>query len=63
MTGAEHHGFSPAQARAAARLVRHGQVAVVDDAAYLVPLEAPAEITRLVLEFWAGQDTGLDVPT
>ncbi len=63
VTGAEHHGFSPAEARAAASLVRHGQVAVVDDAAYLVPLEAPAESTRLVLEFWAGLDTGLYAPT
>jgi pimeloyl-ACP methyl ester carboxylesterase len=55
VTGADHHGFTPEQARAAAGLLPHGQAAVVPDAAYLVPLEAPDACARLVGEFWAAQ--------
>lgn len=55
VTGADHHGFTPEQARAAARLMQHGQAAVVPDAAYLVPLEAPDACARLVGDFWAAQ--------
>ena len=53
ITGSDHSGFTPAQAEAAARLTRTGRTAVVPDAAYLVPLEAPATTSTLIREFWA----------
>jgi pimeloyl-ACP methyl ester carboxylesterase len=53
ITGADHAGFTPAQADAAARLIRNGRTAVVPDAAYLVPLEAPTTTSKLIREFWA----------
>ena len=53
ITGSDHDGFTPAQAEAAASLTRHGDTAVVPDAAYLVPLEAPATTSTLIREFWA----------
>ncbi len=52
VTGSDHHGFTPPQAEAAARLIRNGRTAVVPDAAYLVPLEAPTTTSRLIREFW-----------
>lgn len=55
VTGADHHGFTPDQARAAVPLLQHGQVAVIPDAAYLLPLEAPDACARLLGEFWAAQ--------
>jgi pimeloyl-ACP methyl ester carboxylesterase len=58
VTGAQHHGFTAEQAQAAARLLQRGQVALVPDAAYLVPLEAPEACARLVGEFWAAQPAG-----
>jgi pimeloyl-ACP methyl ester carboxylesterase len=60
VTGSDHTGFAPAQAQAAARLLPNGRAAVVADAAYLVPLEAPTTTTSLVREFWAqsGADLG-----
>ena len=53
ITGSDHAGFTPAQAEAAARLSRNGRTAVVPDAAYLVPLEAPTTTSALIREFWA----------
>jgi len=53
ITGSDHSGFTPAQADAAARLTRNGRSAVVPDAAYLVPLEAPATTSTIIREFWA----------
>jgi pimeloyl-ACP methyl ester carboxylesterase len=53
ITGSDHAGFTPAQAQAAARLIRNGRAAVVPDAAYLVPLEAPRPTSTLIREFWA----------
>lgn len=53
ITGSEHAGFTPAQAEAAAALTPNGQAAVVPDAAYLVPLEAPRSTARLIGDFWA----------
>lgn len=53
VTGSDHKGWTPEQARAASRLVPQGSCAVVDGAAYLVPLEAPAETTDLVRRFWS----------
>jgi pimeloyl-ACP methyl ester carboxylesterase len=55
LTGTQHHGFTAEQARAGARLLERGQVAVVPDAAYLVSLEAPGVCARLVHNFWAAQ--------
>lgn len=55
VTGADHHGFTPEQARAAARVLRHGEVAIVPDAAYLVPLEAPDASAGLIRDFWAAR--------
>lgn len=53
LTGSAHPDWSPEQAQAAAARLPQGSSAVVDDAAYLLPLEAPAEFTRLVRQFWA----------
>ena len=60
VTGGDHHGFTPEQAEAAAALLRHGKVAIVPDCAYLVPLEAPDAVARVITEFWAAHDA---VPT
>lgn len=56
VTGADHDGFTPDQAKAAATLLTDGRVVVVPDAAYLVPLEAPSASASLVLDFWASLD-------
>jgi pimeloyl-ACP methyl ester carboxylesterase len=53
VTGAGHAGFTPEQAREAIALVPNGRLATVTDAAYLAPLEQPAETARVVQEFWA----------
>jgi pimeloyl-ACP methyl ester carboxylesterase len=54
ITGSDDAGFTPDQARAAIGLVPGGQVAIVPDAAYLPPLERPADVLGLILGFWAG---------
>lgn len=53
VTGADHSGFTPSQAEAAAGLIPNARSTVVPDAAYLVPLEAPTATSRLVLDHWA----------
>lgn len=53
ITGSDHAGFTPTQAEAAARLTRDSQTAVVPNAGYLVPLEAPTTTSTLIHEFWA----------
>ncbi|WP_341994973.1 alpha/beta hydrolase [Microbacterium sp. LWH7-1.2] len=53
VTGADHHGFTPDQARAAVARLARGELAVVPDSAYLTPLEAPAASADLVLALWA----------
>ena len=53
VTGANHAGFTPDQARAAIALVPGGKLAIVADAAYLAPLEQPSETARVVQEFCA----------
>jgi len=58
VTGADHHGFTSDQAREAVGMLAQGQLAVVPDAAYLVPLEAPEGCADLVLALWAGIQTG-----
>ena len=62
VTGSDHPGFTPAQAETAARLARHGRAAVVPDAAYLVPLEAPTTTSTLIRDFWAQHAAGPSVP-
>ena len=56
VSGADQHGFTPRQARAAARLMQHSEVAVIPGSAYLVPLEQPAAVAKLVSHFWTTQD-------
>ncbi len=56
VTGADHHGFTPQQARAAAQLLQHGEVATIPDTAYLVPLEQPDAVAKLLSDFWTTQD-------
>jgi pimeloyl-ACP methyl ester carboxylesterase len=53
ITGEQHSGWTPAQATAAIATMPAGRVAVVADAAYLVPLEQPDAVVRLVRDFWA----------
>lgn len=53
ITGADHPGWTPEQARAAAALLPDGAVAVVPDAAYLPPLEAPGATVDHLRRFWA----------
>ncbi len=52
VTGTDDSGFTPDQARAAIGLVPDGRVAIVPDAAYLAPLEQPAEVVRIIRAFW-----------
>ncbi len=53
VTGADHSGFTPERAHEAISLLPGGQLAIVTDAAYLAPLEQPAETARFIKEFWA----------
>lgn len=53
ITGTEHPDWSPDQARTATQLLRDGSVEVLEESAYLSPLEAPEKFTRLVREYWA----------
>jgi pimeloyl-ACP methyl ester carboxylesterase len=53
LTGSAHPDWSPEQTQAAAERLPRGSSAVVDGAAYLLPLEAPAAFTGLVRPFWA----------
>ena len=54
VTGSDHAGFTPDEARAAIAQVRGGRVEVIADAAYLIPLEQPVRTTDLILDFWQG---------
>jgi pimeloyl-ACP methyl ester carboxylesterase len=58
VTGADHHGFTPDQAREASAVLARGQLAIIPHTAYLAPLEAPAESAHLVLALWAGIQVG-----
>lgn len=53
VTGEQHGGWTPAQAAAVITTMPRGRVAVVADAAYLVPLEQPDAVAALVRDFWA----------
>ena len=59
VTGTDHHGFTPEQAREAVGVLPSGQLAVIPDTAYLAPLEAPAASADLVLALWSGVHTGV----
>jgi len=52
VTGSAHATWTPQRAEAASRLLTHGQVAVVADTAYLIPLEDPATTIRLLTQLW-----------
>ena len=56
ITGAQHSGWTPAQAAAVIATLPAGQVAVAPNAAYLVPLEQPQVVLGLVRDFWACAD-------
>ena len=53
VTGTDHPEWTPDLARTSSRLLAFGSVAVVPDAAYLIPLEAPAATIRIVRGHWA----------
>ena len=53
LTGSAHPDWSPAQTQTAAARLPHGSSGVVEDAAYLLPLEAPTAFSRSVRQFWA----------
>jgi pimeloyl-ACP methyl ester carboxylesterase len=57
ITGDRHHGYTPDQAQATARLLPRGDAATVPDAAYLVPLEAPHAVAALINAFWPADNT------
>jgi pimeloyl-ACP methyl ester carboxylesterase len=57
ITGGSHHGYTPDQAQATARLLPRGDAAAVPDAAYLVPLEAPQAVADLIGTFWTSHNT------
>jgi pimeloyl-ACP methyl ester carboxylesterase len=56
ITGTEHSDWSPDQAKKASELLRNGSAAVVDESAYLTPLEKPDEFTRLLRTYWASHE-------
>ena len=56
ITGADHKGWTPQQARDYSQLLPNGSAAIVADAAYLPPMEAPEETMRLISQFWAAHD-------
>jgi pimeloyl-ACP methyl ester carboxylesterase len=58
VTGADHHGFTPGQAREAVGMLAHGQLALLPGTSYLAPLEAPEACTDLVLALWADVNAG-----
>lgn len=48
--------LTPAQARATAELCRDAEVAVIDSSRTLIPLEQPARLVELLIEFWSKQE-------
>lgn len=52
ITGDQHSGWTPTQSAAAVATMRDGCGAIVADAAYLVPLEQPDAVLRLIRDFW-----------
>jgi len=60
VTGTAHATWTQQRAEGASRLLPHGQVAVVADTAYLIPLEDPATTVRLLTQLWGTQTTRTD---
>ena len=58
VTGSDHVEWTPDRAAASSRLLAIGSVAVVPDAAYLIPLEAPAATIQIVRDHWAAEARG-----
>ncbi len=63
ITGTDHEGWTPAQAHAASRLLPDGSSAVIADAAYLAPLEAPGDTVLLIRQFWKANHEANRRPT
>ena len=59
VTSADHPGFTPAQAEAAARLLARGEVALLEGTAYLTPLEAPDQNAATTSRVWSGASSGV----
>jgi pimeloyl-ACP methyl ester carboxylesterase len=53
VTGGDHTGWTPTQARAAGRPLADGTTEVISNVAYLTPLEAPDRTVQLVRNLWA----------
>ncbi len=51
-TGRDHPQWTPQQADAASQLLPQGNAAVIDDAAYLLPLEQPSATIGLLESLW-----------
>lgn len=52
VTGSNHTDWTPEQAAAASRRLVNGSTAVIPDASYLLPLEAPDRTLQEVRDFW-----------
>jgi pimeloyl-ACP methyl ester carboxylesterase len=53
VTGSDHTGWTPEQAKRAGRMLADGATEVIPNAAYLIPLETPDRTIKLVRDFWA----------
>lgn len=53
VTGSDHAEWTGDLAEATSRLLATGLAAVIPDTAYLTPLEAPAEVARIVRDLWS----------
>ena len=51
-TGSDHAGFTPDEARAAIAHTPDERLEIGSAAAYLIPLEQPAQTTQLIIDFW-----------
>jgi pimeloyl-ACP methyl ester carboxylesterase len=58
VTGSDHTGWTPEQARAASRMLADGATEVIPNVAYLIPLEAPDRTVRLISDFWSAHRAG-----
>lgn len=57
ITGDQHRGWTPEQCAAAVTAMPDARAAVVADAAYLVPLEQPDAVVKMIRDFWATVST------
>jgi pimeloyl-ACP methyl ester carboxylesterase len=58
VTGSDHTGWTPEQARAASRMLADGATEVIPNVAYLIPLEAPDRTVQLISDFWSAHRAG-----